>query len=63
MSDKKRDELNREEGFSVFDAGEIDFLLSDHRLRKIIEELEKESLSDDLTSDNKGTVNNDKNWK
>lgn len=63
MSDKKRDELNREEGFSTFDAGEVDYLLSDPRLREIIEELEKESLGGDLTSDNKGTVNNDKNGK
>ena len=61
MSDKKRDELNREEGFSTFDAGEVDYLLSDPRLREIIEELEKESLSGDLTSDNRDVVNNDKN--
>lgn len=53
MSDK-RDELKKEEeGYSVFDAGEIDFLLSDPRLREIIEDLEKESLSRGSTGDSK----------
>lgn len=51
MEDRKKNNLDEEGGYSVFDAGELDFLLSDPMIREVVEEIERETADNSADDD------------